>query len=437
MEKRAQLREFRVKGFKSYEEAALRLSPLTLLIGPNASGKSNLLEALRLLSWLARGQRIEQVFRAVQDGDVAVRGRMEDLPYSGRSQFQLGCSFAYGNITELSVTLRVARSDMRVVGESVEGRFDTVPLYRIEVPAESFSHDVQVAYNNFARGRNKPRITCSDQQLVLTQLGTPARFGKTHKKSQETIPAVTKAFSEALANILFLDPFPRRMRGYVHKVETALKEDGSNLSGVLHKICQDDGRKEQVLDFIRQLPEQDIRDIDFIQTPRDEVMVRLEESFAGKAELRDAPLLSDGTLRVLAIAAVVLSAPEQTVVVIEEVDNGVHPSRAEALLRHVQDVSKARSLSVLLTSHNPALLDALPLEAVPNVACCFRDVRSGASRLIHLRDLPSYPELIARGPLGRLMSKGVIERFLKDQRSQREKKEQALLWIDRVENGEQ
>ncbi len=44
--KQIALSEFRLKNFKSYEKATLRLSPLTLLIGPNASGKSNRRESI-------------------------------------------------------------------------------------------------------------------------------------------------------------------------------------------------------------------------------------------------------------------------------------------------------------------------------------------------------------------------------------------------------
>ena len=51
-------------------------------------------------------------------------------------------------------------------------------------------------------------------------------------------------------------------------------------------------------------------------------MVKLTETFGGSATEYDATLLSDGTLRVLAIAAAVLSAPEGSIVVIEEIDNG-------------------------------------------------------------------------------------------------------------------
>lgn len=50
------IQEIHIKDFKSYQSAKLKLSPLTMLIGANASGKSNALEAIRFLNWLAQGQ---------------------------------------------------------------------------------------------------------------------------------------------------------------------------------------------------------------------------------------------------------------------------------------------------------------------------------------------------------------------------------------------
>ena len=47
-----------IESFKSYRKATLKLAPLTVLIGANASGKSNAVEALRLLSWLAQGNKL-------------------------------------------------------------------------------------------------------------------------------------------------------------------------------------------------------------------------------------------------------------------------------------------------------------------------------------------------------------------------------------------
>ena len=141
------------------------------------------------------------------------------------------------------------------------------------------------------------------------------------------------------------------------------------------------------------------------------------------------PCLSDGTLRVLAVAAAVLSAPEGSVVVIEEIDNGVHPSRAEQLLEQLSQVAARRRLRVVLSSHNPALLDALPEEAVPDVVFCYRDPETGASDLRRLQDIPDYPELISQGAVGHLMTHGIIDRFVKMHPGPEEKKQQALSWL--------
>jgi predicted ATPase len=146
---------------------------------------------------------------------------------------------------------------------------------------------------------------------------------------------------------------------------------------------------------------------------------------------REAALLSDGTLRALAVAAALLSVQEGSLVVIEEIDNGVHPSRAQMLLVNIQEIARDRQLRVLLTTHNPALLDAIPSDAVPDIVACYRDPEQGDSRLVRLEDLESYPELVAQGPLGRLVTKGILDRFLKDpdKRDAGTKTEKGLAWL--------
>ena len=100
---------------------------------------------------------------------------------------------------------------------------------------------------------------------------------------------------------------------------------------MLYHLCQDTARKERLLSFVKSLPEQDIVDIRFVETPRDEVMVQLVENFGGRERTMDADSLSDGTLRVLALAAFLLTAPAGSLLVVEELDNGIHPSRARDL----------------------------------------------------------------------------------------------------------
>ena len=125
-----------------------------------------------------------------------------------------------------------------------------------------------------------------------------------------------------------------------------------------------------------------------------------------------------------------LSAPEGSLVVIEEIDNGVHPSRARHLLERIQTVAERRKLRVLLSTHNPAMLDALPDKAVPDVVFCYRDPVLGDSRLIRLGDLPEAPNLLLQDTLGHLMTSGALERFVKNRQSPQVNQEKALAWLD-------
>jgi hypothetical protein len=217
------------------------------------------------------------------------------------------------------------------------------------------------------------------------------------------------------------------------------------LSAVLFNLCGQPQQDIEVTDFsdlldgvaaapelltlIQSLPEQNIQAITFIREPRGGVMVALKESFGEDNMKFDASLLSDGTLRVLSIGAALLSAKEGSMVVIEEIDNGVHPSRAHHLLASIQRIAKARDLRVLLTTHNPALLDALPDDSIPSVVFCYRSSEDGSSKLLRLSDRDDFAEVIAQDTLGGLLTQGILDRFAKFSTTKRARREAALSWL--------
>jgi len=167
----------------------------------------------------------------------------------------------------------------------------------------------------------------------------------------------------------------------------------------------------------------------FLTGPRGEIMVQLQESFGATERYCEAALLSDGTLRVLAIEAAMLSATEGSLVVIEEIDNGVHPSRAEHLLTSIRAIAQRRNLRVLLSTHNPALMDALPDAALGDVVFCYRDPQEGHSRLVKLGEIDDFPGLVSQGPLGQLVTTGVVDRFIKSPITPEERKQRAMSWL--------
>lgn len=403
-----------------------------MLIGANAAGKSNAIEALRFLSWLAQGQKLTSIQYAVNNADRIIRGRVDDLSYQGESNFTIGCHLDLTEWNQLDITLNVRDGELHISKERIIGLTEKMPLYDLDQPSQGIGTDVAVSYNNFKPGPNKPRVTCSDQMAIFVQLDTPARFDEKYVTSQKVIPETVRDYQRVLQNILFLDPVPAKMREYSFKSDKRLQEDGTNLSSVLFRLWhnQPDNQKT-ILNLIQSLPEQAIEGLDFIIGPRDEVMVRLVETFGNKPRYCEAALLSDGTLRVLAITAAMLSATEGSLVVIEEIDNGVHPNRAKHLLTCIRDIAERRHLRVLLSTHNPALMDALPDEALSDVVFCYRDPQAGDSRLIRLGDMYEYPRLISQGPLGQLVTAGVVDRFVKSPHTPEERKQQALAWLSR------
>jgi predicted ATPase len=428
------LTEFHLANFKSYKTSRLPLAPLTVLIGANAAGKSNAIEGLRFLSWLAQGHKLSTIQYAVNSAERIVRGRIDDLCYQEPSNFTVGCQLDLKEWNQLDITLNLRDGELHINREQIVDSNNQIPLYDLVKPSEGIGTDVDIFYNNFAKGRNKPRITCSDQMAIFLQLDTPARFEAKHHRSQKIIPEIVREYQRVLQNILFLDPVPAKMREYSFKSNKQLQEDGTNLSSVLFRLWDSNAENQQtILNLIQSLPEQAIAGLDFIFGPRDEVMVRLSENFGNHRRDCEAALLSDGTLRVLAIAAAMLSATTGSLVVIEEIDNGVHPNRAKHLLTSIRDIAQRRQLRVLLSTHNPALMDALSDESLGDVVFCYRDPILGDSRLIRLGDMYDFPSLVSQGPLGQLVTAGVVDRFVKSPHTPDDRKQQAIAWLSRLQ----
>ena len=157
------LTQIDIKDFKRYRSEALHLSFLTLMIGANASGKSNAIEAFRLLSWLAQGQKLDVLKHQVQDSEQIVRGNIRDFGYLGTDKFTLGCTTDDHDWNHFEIELHHRDDELHISQEIITSPEENWPLYRIEQPSGGLTNAIRVAYNNFKRGGKKPQITCTDQ----------------------------------------------------------------------------------------------------------------------------------------------------------------------------------------------------------------------------------------------------------------------------------
>jgi AAA15 family ATPase/GTPase len=128
---------FSLKNFKSYKEAEILLATLTFFIGPNASGKSNALEAIRLLSWLAKGSHLDDIERSIQGADSLLRGHPVNLFLNNEKGFEIGCQVK-GNTEDwdnLSLEISLINDHLIITGESISKESEAIALYSIDSSA--------------------------------------------------------------------------------------------------------------------------------------------------------------------------------------------------------------------------------------------------------------------------------------------------------------
>jgi predicted ATPase len=416
--------ELQLENWKSYEKASLHIDPISVLVGTNASGKSNALDALLFLNRVASGAMLTSALQG--DGVQApLRGGVEWAARRPGSVFALGIVCRADELTDY---------EYRLEGRITESRCDlhSEQLTRIKYrpgkdeKRKSQARDIMLLRTD-ACPENSPTIIV---RLYNEKQGTPRQLSRANsilfqlvgqKLRQEIQDGITEVIS-ALRNIFILDPIPSHMRIYSPLAEK-LESDARNIAGVLAALPEEKQQEiETVLTkYASQLPERDIRRVyaETVGKFNSDAMLYCEEHWLDNAEAPtvDARGMSDGTLRFLAILTALLTRPKASLLVIEEVDNGLHPSRARLLLDMLKTVGTQRSVDVLVTTHNPALLDAMGTEMVPFITVANRDPSTGHSVLTLLEDIAQLPKLLAQGPIGRLSSQGLIEQSLSSEQA--------------------
>ena len=210
------------------------------------------------------------------------------------------------------------------------------------------------------------------------------------------------------------------MREYTRVESTPqLLRNGANLSAVLFALSEgsDEQRAalERITEIIRQIPEEPFIKIGFAETSLGDVMagfVSDDEKETNSGKLVDARLLSDGTLRMLAIVTALETVPDSSRIVVEEFDNGLHPSRARLLVRTLSDTASRRKLNVLVTTHNPAFMDALDDSWMDCILVCHSDKSGAGSTVTRLADMDVAGTIGLRGGLGDFVTRGALEEHL-------------------------
>lgn len=402
--------------WKSYEKAILQIDPLTVVIGTNASGKSNALDALTMLNRLSGGAMLTSALQG--DGALSpLRGGIEWAARRPKSIFSIGVTCRADDVTDYEYEIKciVTESRCDIWSEQlVRTKFragkdgmrkavaGTIKLFRTDSCTIDSPTIVARLYNE---KQGSPRQLGRSSSIISQLTGQKLR-----QEIQDGIDVVVTSLRE----IFILDPIPSHMRVY-SPLSEKLESDAKNIAGVIAALpVVKRAEIEQALTtYASKLPERDIQRVyaETVGKFKSDAMLYCEESWSTSADAQtvDARGMSDGTLRFLAILTALLTRPAKSLLVVEEIDNGLHPSRSRMLLEMLKTVGGARNVDVLATTHNPALLDAMGTEMLPFITVAHRDPSTGQSALTLLEDIKQLPKLLAQGSIGKLSSRGLIE----------------------------
>lgn len=374
--------ELRLTAFKSFRRAVVPLAPLTVLHGPAGAGKSNVLDALTVLSRLALGEDITTALDGEGRGAPPVRGGTAGCAPHGRDSFVLGCTVrSPAGPVQLDVAVhagdppRITRERLMCAGE----------LLLETGPEDRGRGTVNVTWRNDGR-QGDIRGPFPSGALITAQV--PLRVAGATPAERRVLTAAEQALT-ALREVFPLDPVPQLMRRWVPADPGArLRRSASNISAVVARMqteCRI--RHGRLARLMRSASPHPLRGLEVVRDAAGRVMLALDEGEPGRTTIDRA---GDGMLRFLAFAAVLLTGAgvlEMTepseipwerrllTVLGEDLGAGLAREQTAALLALARETASKGHIRLLASVQDPqpaAGGDALLVE-------CVRDPATGRS----------------------------------------------------------
>lgn len=314
-----------IRNFKNISSQTIDFEQLTVVVGANASGKTTLLEALHM------------AVRAATGDPKMVFG------------YERHCDWLY---------CRGGKGDLVLACETPDGRFsvnatppsDFPPMQRSEIGRGVWQFSIDPP-----PGDERAKVLRSARSMVFLHL-TASELAKASYSDREP-PRVEHdgyGLASVLAYMLLID------RDSFDQLEALMCELIPNLLRIrIRKTTVKRAEKE------------------LIRFGEDSVQRRLTRTFQGESLLFDfrnasdvsAHTVSEGTLLLLGLLTVLLGPAKPQILLMDDIEHGLHPRAQRALLDILRRVMEIRSeLQIVATAHSPFLLDSLEPSQVRLVA---------------------------------------------------------------------
>ncbi len=363
------------------------------------------LEALLLYQAALRGLNWAEVLEGKPSQDwPGIRGGISMAGFEGAQQIIVNPSWTYAG-GELHHRVEVSREGgfPQACFESL--RFESEALRKSQVlydvtkdAALSGTARVSIA----SRGQGKREVQ------ELPAFGYLGRQIRPASRIRDEVWDALQFIHSRAESWLFLEPVPALMRNYCFEGHQMLGSNGENLSAILYQLSQN-GKGPDLFDWLQELIGEDLAGIDFERDGMQQVRFSLIER---KGQRIPARAVSDGTLRFLAILCALLGQPEQSLVLMEEIDMGLHPSRLQTLSEFLVQMTSSGKRQIIATTHSPQLLAALPRERLLDVVLCAKNPYTQGTVARRLRDQPDFEEILQRRPIEYLLTTQWLERAL-------------------------
>lgn len=376
--------DLRISHYKSLSDVALTdIQPVTVLVGCNGVGKSNVTDALRFLR--------DAVSQGL-DHAVSTRGGIGLIrQYSPTKPFQISFDFGFvededaAHVTRYQLTLTSLREgNFRVERERCEWFGPTDFEFDNEIDdVVECEFKVMLAERN-AKGHITLKIAGKTVEqdnerpmppdtLTLGRRITWLDFGGINFGSP--------ALSKFILNFRFSSIYPNTLRQPAPPdTDPILKENGANWASILRNLKKT-SRGKQAWEQIKEMMQVVMPQLEDIspQAVGGFILPRFKvREASGEAHLFDPSQISDGTLRILGILLALYQTPHPSLMVIEEPEQTVNPALLALLADAFREVSERTQL--LITSHSPHLIDCFEPENIQVVT-----MQNGETRISPIR----------------------------------------------------
>lgn len=344
------------RNFRSLARVDLRLGDLTVLIGPNGSGKTNVLNVLRFLATTVRFD-----LAAALDVWRGYDRIQRQAPKPG------------------AVVLAVEGLITPYSSENAPDRY----VLRLRRSGKAVSRTEEFTFKRRSgRGR---RITVNGDLVTITEGGdtlSERRLATKQTTGLATLPKLAdedgglgiRLFTEFLSSIRVLEPNVDQARSPARQYGASLAEDAGNLADALAQLRMRDADSFALLtaELSRCLPGlQELRLVPVGGAASSVAVQLVERGVEMPVDLADA---SYGTVRLLALLTALHQPDPPPFIAIEEIDHGLHPYALDVLLDRMR-AATARS-QILAATHSPTLVGRLRPE---EIVVCDRDPVTGES----------------------------------------------------------